>query len=479
MSHSHPTNGPDEQDEQTEALLAAYVDGEATPAERAAVERVVVDDPATARALAQMRRARELVGGLPVERPPAGLADVAALAELSGGTGERAALLGPAGAASGGPGRDGRAWWPMAAAAGVVLLLAGALVAAVVLGLPENTRDATADADPPADADATRRAVDPAPVARPEPPAPVTSLPPQIVEPPVERPNAEPPAPEPPTMPNPLAVPLAAAPEPVPDTPMIAVEANDPAALREAVASHLAAAGVWGIDLPTDRDAVVALTTDQARDLVAFLDARPKVASVDVRGLAPAGPPLRAGDRLRLRLLLPEADGPADVAARVRDDGTLQFAADSAAGAALAGAEPLAATGQPPGVVRRQVEQLARRRLPEGTRVQIEPAEPEIRPGDALEITLRGTAGPFEAGPDGRVTLPALGAVQAYGLTPGQLADVIAFRYEAEFEGAEPEVAVRHLGRAAPPTTAPATVPATRPDALLPVTIRIGPHATR
>ncbi|MEM6313785.1 MAG: hypothetical protein AAF743_06835, partial [Planctomycetota bacterium] len=113
-------------DQNTEALLAAYIDGELDHEQRVAVEASLAKRPHHARMVDEMRRARALVTGLPRELAPAGLSD-----EVVGQL-ERSALLDPAGLAVKNTGHR-----PLALAAGVVLLLAGGLIAFVLFGLPE------------------------------------------------------------------------------------------------------------------------------------------------------------------------------------------------------------------------------------------------------------------------------------------------------------------------------------------------------
>jgi len=94
--------------------LTAYLDGELSDAERAAVEQWLAVDADARRMLEELRRTARLVGSLPRERTPAGMSD-ALRARL-----ERASLLGEA---AGALPRSRTSWLrPVALAASIMLV---------------------------------------------------------------------------------------------------------------------------------------------------------------------------------------------------------------------------------------------------------------------------------------------------------------------------------------------------------------------
>jgi hypothetical protein len=116
--------------ENTEAKLAAYIDGEMDPADRAEIERLIDQNPNYRRVLEQLRQTRDLLRALPRESAPP------ELTEAFNGQLERSVLLDGLGSESRKPGLAINRWpqWMMAAA--IVLLTAG-LGTIVFLMLPK------------------------------------------------------------------------------------------------------------------------------------------------------------------------------------------------------------------------------------------------------------------------------------------------------------------------------------------------------
>src|SRR5690242_13428145 len=116
--------------ENTEAKLAAYIDGQLDPAERAQIEQYLAANPDHQKLLADMTAQRELLRALPRERAPADIYD-ALQSQL-----ERSVLLDDSGQSSPTPVRHSRKSQLFALAA--MLTLAVGLGAVLFFALPSS-----------------------------------------------------------------------------------------------------------------------------------------------------------------------------------------------------------------------------------------------------------------------------------------------------------------------------------------------------
>lgn len=483
-------------DQTTEALITAYIDGMLDDEQRRAVEQSLAKNPKHAELVDQLRRARALVAGLPREQAPPDMCD-----EMLGQL-ERSALLDPAGISLTGSGRTR----PLALAAGVVLLLAGGLIAFVIFGLPESNALKSAETDvtmpppplletSPQGASANPGLLEtPASVVPPvNPAAPQSTTPngpatlpdvPLVEEPLAPQPVDPQPGEQEPqfrremfvdnawrrfgggALPGGLTVELPveadqdvaeATEEPSGDTPRdtpsrprgealtVLAEAVDSEAVAENLRSFAAREGLAVEDADPGVYQVV-LTRAQLTELVEALVAAESVTLLNA-GEATAGP-IAAGETLRVELLHP--DDPAQavaVEATVGEDGRLSFLEDvpidvapmQAAGAteeelAAALEQELADEGA------LQVNIRRRGRLSEETPA----ADPNrvIAPGDELLIGFGDVKEVVAVRPDGTVALPELDPIFAGGFKPQQLANLIDFQYREAFLGAQPDISV-------------------------------------
>ena len=145
-------------DERIEALLAAYVDGDVSPDESAAVERYLAANPRQRQSLAQMRSAKTWLTSLPRVAAPASLLDVI------DPTLERAALFEEPAAP--------RSWWAtpqaLALAATVVLLLTLAIAVTALLPGRPGDQDQVALAPPTLPVEPATRPAPVVPLIAPE-----------------------------------------------------------------------------------------------------------------------------------------------------------------------------------------------------------------------------------------------------------------------------------------------------------------------
>src|SRR3982751_6445639 len=114
--------------EQSEAKLLAYIEGELDPADRAEIEKHLEANPHHRRMLEELARTRDLLRWLPREAAPP------ELAEQVNSQLERSVLLDESGMAEGGTLRINR--WPQVRAAAAIVLLAAGLAVAVYFALP-------------------------------------------------------------------------------------------------------------------------------------------------------------------------------------------------------------------------------------------------------------------------------------------------------------------------------------------------------
>ncbi|MEM8874536.1 MAG: polysaccharide biosynthesis/export family protein [Planctomycetota bacterium] len=475
-------------DEQhTEALLAAYIDGELDAEQRAAVEASLAKRPSHAAMVDQMRRARALVKGLPTEPAPVGLADDV-LGQL-----ERAALLEPAGLAIK-PARQR----PLALAAAVVLLLAGGLVAFVLFGLPEPNESVKTAASDSATRGGIGGDIDEVPGEETDAGSPVMDEPEVDVDgtptpslPPDEPVDGE----DDPTptftrdmfaadtpsrigggrLPgglwfdlqprnpldtrprNPLDIDpnpsLAAGPanervRPV----MVIAETVDSAAVQAEIERFIAD---QGLVVQSNADGTFALRMSR-RDALMLADALASAERVTLLNAeASAGGLIEPGETLRVELIKRNDPTQAEaVDVEVRPDGTVRVV-----GGLAREVGPLPAAGATEQELADALEsqlgedgplQVNVRRQSNG---QVTPVDPDrrIKPGDRLEIALGDVSEVRVVDAAGMVSVPELDPIFASGFRPQELANLIDYQYREGFIGAEPKVRVSFADPPMPP----------------------------